>query len=122
MVRVLIVDDDLEILKILGMRLQRRDHVVEARMEGGDIVEAVKALDAEIAIIDILMPGVSGDYVYHAIRDQIGPGLPIIICSGTKMRLRAPDDMNLAYCPKPIDFDRIGELVDLMTGSPDATA
>lgn len=91
-------------------------------MEGGDIVEAVKALDAEIAIIDILMPGVSGDYVYHAIRDQIGPGLPIIICSGTKMRLRAPDDMNLAYCPKPIDFDRIGELVDLMTGSPDATA
>ena len=124
MARILIVDDNRDIVHTLGMYLQSRGHVVDALFEGANVVEAIRTFSAEIAIIDIIMPGVSGDHVYYAIRDVIGADFPVVICSGTSMRLRAPDDMNLVYSPKPIDFDRIDELVDLMTRStvkPDAT-
>lgn len=80
--RVLVVDDDAEVLRVAKLSLEALGYVSVA-VSGGqqalDLLAEKAGFDA--VILDLQMPELSGLGTYKQIR-QIRPDLPVIICSG----------------------------------------
>lgn len=114
MARILIIDDEKDCLLILQDLLNEAGHQVFPLLRADRIVEQIRSVRPDLIVTDIMMPGVTGGTLYEAIRNEVGPSLPIVISSGVRLRLRV-DDPLVAYCPKPVDFtvlqDTVGELL-----------
>lgn len=61
--------------------------------------------------------GATGQAVYQIVRSKFGPGLPILVCSGTTLKFKseqAAQDPLLGYMFKPIrPKEFLGEVVSL---------
>jgi DNA-binding NtrC family response regulator len=113
MARILTIDDDEDVLFQLRFVLSRAGHEVFPLLRADRIAEQVKKVAPDIVISDLVMPGMMGGGVYHLLRKEVGPQLPIIISSGTKLKIRGSEnDPLLAYCPKPVDFDQMLATID----------
>lgn len=113
MARILTIDDDEDVLFQLRFVLSRAGHEVFPLLRADRIAEQVKKVAPDIVISDLVMPGIMGGGVYHLLRKEVGPQLPIIISSGTKLKIRGSEnDPLLAYCPKPVDFDQMLATID----------
>jgi len=111
MARILAVDDDRTALIVLAGILKSGGHEVLALLRADRLIEEAKAFNAELMVIDILLPGTSGAELYKLIRSEMGADLPIIVSSGTTLKIRLPEDPLLAYCPKPVQSALIKETV-----------
>ncbi|GAB4314381.1 MAG: hypothetical protein Kow0059_06140 [Candidatus Sumerlaeia bacterium] len=112
MALILIVDDDPDVLALLEIMLRMHGHTVIKTRDGGEVVELALKHKPDLVITDIMMPGVTGGSVYQMIRAHIGASLPVIVSSGTKMRVVAKGDPLLAHCPKPVDQSRMLETIE----------
>lgn len=113
MAKILTIDDDEDVLFQLRFVLSRAGHEVFPLLRADRIAEQVKKVAPDIVISDLVMPGIMGGGVYHLLRKELGPQLPIIISSGTKLKIRGSEnDPLLAYCPKPVDFDQMLATID----------
>jgi len=111
MARILLIDDDQDFLLILSSALKKDGHELLAVNNGVEIVQDLRKFKPDLVITDIIMPGITGGAVYHAIREEMGPSLPVIISSATRMQLKENDSL-MDYSPKPIDFDQLRETVN----------
>ncbi len=78
--RVLIVDDEIDIVSILKSQLEREGYKVVDFHNGTDALEYIQNHSVELVISDIRMPGISGTELFFKIR-KIDPFLQIIIIS-----------------------------------------
>ena len=71
MARILVADDDLEILALVKRHLRKLDsvEVVEAS-DGEEALKAAKREHPDLVILDVMMPGMSGWEVCRAIRED----------------------------------------------------
>lgn len=111
MSRILIIDDDQDVLVQLYGLLSFDGHDVTPLINANSLGQELKKHRPDLVISDIMMPGVAGDGVYEVIREHYGPELPIILSSGTALKLKR-QDVRLAYCPKPVDFDLLRKTID----------
>lgn len=102
MARIICLDDDRDCLAILSQMLKVADHDVFPLLRADRLSEAINEIHPDLIVTDLMMPGVSGGMVYHKIRTEFGPGMPILVSSGSSLRLKLPDDPLLDYCPKPV--------------------
>lgn len=58
--RVLLVDDDPDILKALSRFLARDCEVVATVTNGREALDAVPRVDADVVVLDMSMPGLNG--------------------------------------------------------------
>ncbi|WP_067469211.1 response regulator transcription factor [Actinomadura macra] len=82
MASILFVEDDPSARAALELALTRLGHRVTSRATGEDGLEALRARLPEIAILDVMLPGVDGIEVCRLIRrDDLcgGGGLPVIL-------------------------------------------
>lgn len=85
---VLVVDDDPMIVELLELALEQEGYTVFACM-GGASLQAARALQPAVILLDIMMPGMDGIEVSHRLRaDPLTAHLPIIALSAGE-RLRA---------------------------------
>jgi len=107
--RVLIADDDPINLQVLSDLLQMNGYDVESAEDGLQAVEYAKASTFDLAVIDIMMPGLSGYEVCKALRKKYSPiELPILLLSARNQ----PGDIRAGfeagandYVTKPIERD-----------------
>ncbi|MBE0502206.1 MAG: response regulator, partial [Desulfuromonadales bacterium] len=59
MAKILIVDDDVAMLKSLHMLLKTKGYLVESAEEGGRAVELLAAHAYDLLLLDLQMPGVN---------------------------------------------------------------
>ena len=104
--RLLVVDDDLNILKMLKMRLESEGYQVQTASE----IETAKNLAAtneyELAILDLKLSGGSGIDLMKSIRD-VDADLPVIILTayGTiESAVEAMKEGAYIYLTKPFDY------------------
>ena len=104
--RLLVVDDDLNILKMLKMRLESEGYQVQTASE----IEAAKDLAAtneyELAILDLKFSGGSGIELMKSIREA-DADLPVIILTayGTiESAVEAMKEGAYIYLTKPFDY------------------
>jgi DNA-binding response OmpR family regulator len=75
--RVLAVDDDVDLLDLTGYALRRDGHVVAAAASGCQALERYQAEQPDLVLLDVNLPDVSGFEVCRQIR-ELGP-TPIIM-------------------------------------------
>jgi CheY-like chemotaxis protein len=65
---VLVADDDDDILTLVGLRLERAGYAVVTAHDGEEALAAAEAHPIELAVIDVMMPGIDGHEVVRRLR------------------------------------------------------
>ena len=97
--RVLLVDDNDDVRKMVARMLKNLGHEVDTAMGGEAALEKLDAAVPDLLISDVLMPGdISGRELAKTARDR-HPGLPILMISGFA---EAPD-LDFPLLSKPFN-------------------
>lgn len=103
--RLLLVDDEEMFLEYLSKRLIRQKYDVTTCLNGEDAIEKIKVSDFDVAIIDVIMPGIDGIETMREIK-KIKPLTEAIILTGHASRELGVEGMRLGaydYLRKPCD-------------------
>nr|WP_218849219.1 response regulator [Nocardioides perillae] len=78
--RILVADDDVDIRELVEFKLSTLGHDIVAVGDGAAAVDACQAERPDLAILDIMMPGMSGLDAMRAIRDDEAlKDIPVIL-------------------------------------------
>ncbi|MCL4247624.1 MAG: response regulator [Anaerolineae bacterium] len=78
--RILVVDDDLDSLKLIGLMLQRNGYEVSAANTGAQALTRAMAEHPDLIILDVMMPDMNGYEVCRRLRLNVETkGIPIIM-------------------------------------------
>jgi DNA-binding NtrC family response regulator len=77
--RVLVVDDDPSIRKIIADRMRAQGHEVEVAVDGEAALGAVAEFDPELVLLDMKMPKMDGFEVLEALRRSESPPQVVMI-------------------------------------------
>ncbi len=115
MSKVLIVDDEHQFRKSLAQRLKLRGKENIDLDNGEDAVRLVRNdRDIDIVILDINMPGMSGELVLKEIK-SFRPAMQVIMLTGHGTMSSAMEVGRLeafAYLQKPCDLDELIKVID----------
>ncbi len=79
--RILVVDDDPDMCQILDMQLSRGGYEVDCVGSAGAALAKLTSEPFDLALIDLMMPGMSGIDLLRMIR-KTGNDIPVIILTG----------------------------------------
>lgn len=87
-IRVLLVDDEPDLLLLLGIRfdLEPDLEVVGTARNGAEALEVAHRLAPDLVVMDLLMPGTDGFEAIALLREQL-PSLPIVAYSAVVSEL-----------------------------------
>lgn len=103
---ILVIDDDKNQRNMLAFALQDQGYYVTAVESGQAALEAAKNTHFDVAICDIMMPGIDGVETLKTLKDQ-HPQLEVIMATGYATPKTATDSMNLGafnYLAKPYEL------------------
>lgn len=112
--RVLVVDDDAEILETLTEFLTLHGYEVTTAQNGGEALMLLAVAPADVVLLDIAMPRVDGVTALRRIRVD-HPDLPIIMLSANSdidMARRTLSQGAFDYVTKPIGFAHLAMVVE----------
>lgn len=81
--KVLVIDDEKAISKMLAMALSRKGYDVDTAENGEQGVKKLHMADYDLVITDMRMGKMTGDDVLLEVRQLKGARLPVIAMSGT---------------------------------------
>ena len=81
---ILVVEDDESYRAFLTTALEGGGFSVRAFQSGGEALSGARAEPPALTILDVNLPGLSGYEVCRALREEHGPGLPILFLSGSR--------------------------------------
>lgn len=104
--KILIVDDDFDTLRLLGMMLESKGYQIIAANSGEKAIELTKKDHPDLIILDIMMPGVDGFEVTRRLRTEHDTRhIPIIIFTAkthTEDKVLGLESGADVYLTKPI--------------------
>jgi DNA-binding NtrC family response regulator len=105
--RVLLVDDEGELVYTMAERLSLRGYNVDAVTDGAEALEHVASNTYDVAVVDVKMPGISGLVVLKVIKRDC-PQTPVILLTGHGSIEEGEEGMKqgaYAYLFKPVDIE-----------------
>ena len=113
MIRVLIVDDDVSLRQLLAFMLEREPEF-QLVAEAGTLAEARRVLqDADIAIVDMMLPDGSGTDLVGELR-AANPGCRVLVLTSVVNRVLLARAMQAGAAGIVQKSARIGEIVDAL--------
>ena len=79
--RILVADDSPHLVLLYRAVLEDAGYEVVSVSNGMAAISVVEAGDVDAAVLDVLMPGVSGDAIADRLR-QTNPELPVLLMTG----------------------------------------
>ena len=107
--RVLIVEDDPYIARLLRLQLEHRNLKARCEYDGPSGLKAVAEFDPEVIILDIMLPGMDGVEVLREVR-QRGNGAPVIMLTARNTPLDKIHSLDLGaddYLTKPFSMEEL---------------
>jgi len=109
--KILLVDDECAILKVLSIKLKISGFDVFTASGGQEALDIVNSAKPDLMLLDVIMPGVDGFQVLQKLRAF--SELPIIVFSARpenaqKAKSLGADD----FLPKPFDIGDIIKKID----------
>jgi CheY-like chemotaxis protein len=87
--RILVVDDDEDVIKYLSMWLSDQGFEVEVARDGNEATEKIKARAPDLITLDIVMPQKSGVKFYREVKkDPQYAQIPVIIITGLQSEFK----------------------------------
>jgi CheY-like chemotaxis protein len=113
--KILVVDDDPEIVTMLSLRLGRRGYDVQTASDGHQAVELAKRELPALILLDVMMPGKSGWEVARALKaDPLTEKIKIVMVTAIGEQVNemtSPLYGADAHIDKPFEFERLEEIV-----------
>ena len=108
--RILVVDDELPIQRILRRNLSMSGYEVLVAADGNQAIEMVQLHQPDLVLLDLCLPGeLNGLDVCVKVR-QISPHLPIIVLSAVTEERQKVEALDLGaddYLTKPFSNDEL---------------
>jgi DNA-binding response OmpR family regulator len=111
--KILLVDDERGILKVLSIKLRVSGYDVVTAAGGQEALELIDSASPDVMLLDVIMPGVDGFEVLRKLRPT--SQLPVIVYSARPsnmqeaLRLGAND-----FLAKPFDVDDLVKRIELL--------
>ena len=108
MIRVLVVDDEPQILRALRINLRARGYDVEVAADGTQALRVAATQQPELVVLDLGLPDLDGLDVIHGLRGWTA--VPIIVLSGragSSDKVAALDAGADDYVTKPFGVDEL---------------
>jgi len=80
-VRVLLVDDEEEYASVLSERLARHGMQMMTAARGDEALSALQGEEVDVALVDVMMPGMSGLELLRQIK-RVRPNIEVILLTG----------------------------------------
>jgi CheY-like chemotaxis protein len=116
MARILVVEDDADILDLIWMQLRVHGHQVLGASSGPEALAAVEQWGApQVAVLDVMMPGMDGLELLRQLRDATGLAeLPAIFLSARVDRetVQAAHRLGAGYLVKPFMEEVVCAAID----------
>jgi DNA-binding response OmpR family regulator len=112
---ILCADDDEDILSLVALRLRRAGYDVVQAADGHEALELARSRRPAVAVLDVMMPRLTGNEVLAAIRaDDELRGLKVVLLSARVQESDVERGMEAgadAYLAKPFRADDLLEQV-----------
>ena len=115
MARVLVVDDDPDLLALIQIQLKHHGHTVTTASSGPEALSIVSDTGVpEVAVLDVAMPAMNGFELFHAFRELPIPAFPIVFLSArvTPRDVEAGRALDALYLTKPYVMNALLEAID----------
>ena len=112
--RILIVDDEVDFVEMLSLRLNEAGQRVTPAYSGKECLETLAKTVFDVVILDIKMPGMDGIETLKEIKKRF-PLVEVIMLTGHGTTETAVKGMKLGafdYLLKPADFDDLLEKLE----------
>ena len=117
--RILIVDDNYELLKLLELLFKRDGFDVVTADDGDAALEAFSSREFDLVLLDIMIPGPDGYEVCNHIRCELHSDIPVVMLSSLDSMLdeeRSMDAGATDHVAKPFSKDELLALVRQYAG------
>jgi DNA-binding response OmpR family regulator len=111
--KILVVDDEREILDLLTDHLEDEGYAVSQAVDGEQALEGARREPPDLVLLDITIPGVNGLEVLRRLRRD-HPKIPVIMITGIEDEALARSTLKMGafdYVQKPFDPYRLSALV-----------
>jgi DNA-binding response OmpR family regulator len=107
--RILVVEDDRSIARLLELELEHRGGVVRCVYDGAAALPAVEAFAPDAIVLDIMLPGIDGEQVLYQLR-RGGNKVPVIMLTARdalRDKVRNLDTGADDYLTKPFHVEEL---------------
>ncbi len=116
MARILVVDDDPNLLQMVKLMLQRVEHEVETANGGEKGIVLAAQWQPDLIVLDLMMPDVSGYDVVRKLRaDPLTAKIPIVVLTARSQPMDKQTALQAganAFLSKPVTAKELTERVD----------
>jgi CheY-like chemotaxis protein len=120
--RILLADDDPDVIEVLSILLEDEGYDIVTARDGAEALEKIRSEDPELVVLDLLMPRVDGFAVFNTLQEpayERWSKMPVIVLTSVReevsrrrYQLETGKEMGYAaYLEKPADPDELLETV-----------
>jgi Response regulator containing CheY-like receiver, AAA-type ATPase, and DNA-binding domains len=105
--RILIIDDDTEILRVFSKILQGEGYITDTAASGGEALNKAKSSFFDVFLIDIRLPDMEGTEILSELQKSDPTSVKIMVSGqpSTEHAIRALNSGANAFFTKPVDFN-----------------
>lgn len=123
MARLLIVDDDDDLVQILTLSLRSIGHEIASANDPATGLQTARQFKPDMILLDYHMPGATGAHLFEAFRRNTATAkTPILFMSGEATPAQVLSevcDPSLArFIPKPVRLEVLQKTIDEMLAGP----
>lgn len=113
--KILVVDDEQDVLKIILLRLEKAGYDVTGCGNGRDAIDIMHKILPDLALLDVYLPDINGDDVARLMKkDGKLKHIPVILISATAASIdeRAKNCGAVNYLGKPFESEELLGMVE----------
>jgi two-component system phosphate regulon response regulator PhoB len=108
--RILVVEDEPDISALVAYHLARESYRVRTVADGPEAIRAVEAEAPDLIVLDLMLPGMSGQQVLGELRRRSEASIPVIVLTARReerdrvegLELGADDYMTKPFSPQEL--------------------
>lgn len=118
--KILLVDDDPNILKVLSMRLEKTGYEVDSISDGFMALEKIRKDRPDLIILDLMLPEIDGYKVCRMLKfDEAYKNIPVIMLTGRTQEEDRKKGLQMgadAYIVKPFESKNLLMKIEELLG------
>lgn len=106
---ILVVDDEPALRRALSRILRTHGHEVLEASDGHEALSLLREREPSLVVLDYMMPGMDGEMVLEAMRDELSGGVPpaLLLTASEFAQQRAQEMGALLGLPKPFQVPEL---------------
>jgi DNA-binding response OmpR family regulator len=111
--RILLVEDEIELLDVIAEHLEREGYAVTRAVDGEEALRKIQNERPDLVLLDVGLPGLSGFGVLQRLRED-HPRVPVVMLTGLNDEAQARRTLQMGavdYISKPFDLGHLSRVV-----------